>query len=687
PFADYRDHVHVGQVVIEDTVHWIILSGAEESLLFGVGAFLRNIQFYTQSLSYRQPAVAQRPLTPLRGFLFTNTASHPSYFLSSEEEWDIRLMEAALQGTNVVGIVPALPRDWTLSPTRSVPQWLAKAEMEKAWQTHWETQRMICQRAKELGMRVVLYLPQGAVDILEASQGEGWWHDLPVGSIYLFASVEALFPFYAASGMPGPLFLEELKRWMGKPGFKDGNEVWVSSSGFHPEDLSGMMDWLVESTHPVVKALTSGPEVGREALLMREMPLMTQLVTLSPLSRAVRIPQPFALGPERCFVYGEDLPLFLTEPLARRYYELAPLTYGALGVSSGAHDAFQRFLWSQISWDPQPAKEEIMERFGNYWFGAESAGAVCGALLLLESVLHQPAAFAQAGAESALAKIEEAMNLVPPRRKSLARPAYFLLKYRILCEIALACRIRHDSQTKAELATLLADAELEPEAMWQRALAVAQAAPTQTDLQSWLNTLEETEQWFLNEWGYSPGSADALRHPLAGLGWVQRRLAMLEGGAGESLAAGLALIRCRIERELGLRDFLIDCGNGETDTFRESGFGYALERIRGSEPVTQWMIALSERAGEPVDYTIPLPSLSPLTLEIRFHAPYCTALQQTVYCGEHVLDPLVMIQPGKKEKRKYTIGVEQRMDGPLHLSLRPPEDAFAGVCEILAEIG
>ena len=101
--------------------------------------------------------------------------------------------------------------------------------------------------------------------------------------------------------------------------------------------------------------LVCDPEDPAYALIKREMPLTGLLLTVTPLSSAVKRIQPMvSFNPEQETVLADDVPVILTMEWARRYFEAAPLTYGALGISTGCHDEFSRFVWSMLSWSPQP---------------------------------------------------------------------------------------------------------------------------------------------------------------------------------------------------------------------------------------------------------------------------------------------------------------------------------------------
>lgn len=686
-FPDYRDHINLRVVDQEGVVHLIVLCGAEESLLFGVGQFLHNFLYYNNYIKIRQEVVEVRPLTPLRGLVFTNTASSPGYFSANEDQWDSWLTECALQGYNTVGIVPYYPTDWDPRKSQILPEWMAEAEIERVWQTHWSTQRMICQRANELGLRVLIYLPLGAMKPGDERVLEACWKDLPGVTVYLLSGMKNLFPYWSTSALIGQQFIDELKKWWSHSIHRENEEWWISASGLGEDDLFVLLDWLAGETSLPVKAVTSGPEVGREVLLMREMPFLMQMVSLTHLTRPIQVPNGWELGPERSFVYGDDLPLFLIEPIAKRYFELAPLTYGALGVSSAPQDLFQRFLWSQINWDPQPKKEMVMEAFGNYWFGADSAEAIREALFSLESAVQNPVRDAQQYAEEALAKIETAMEQVPTRRKSLARPSYLLLKYRAVLEIVLSNRVRKGQETKEQLGTLFSESGKEPLQRLQEGIALLNEAQNDALVCQGIADVEEIEQLLENECGYSPGCSGALAQPMAGLQWIQKRMEQgLMCDEKREMLCCLDTIHCRIQRELGQRGLLIDCGNGEADSFRREGVGYVLEMVQGYEPVSHWMIAMSENEGEPVEYDIPVPwSSGAIQLEILYQAPAHIPLKQTVSCGEILLDASVQVLPGKKEKRKYTIYQDQIRNGSMVLFFRPVKDHFAGVCEIVAE--
>ncbi len=133
------------------------------------------------------------------------------------------------------------------------------------------------------------------------------------------------------------------------------SEIWMECNGWKDEDIHEFFDRMMSENRSFIKAVVSGLDESSWDFVKRDIPLTMQLVSMNPFDVSmIRSPM----------------------TLARRFFDYAPLTYGALGISSMNFDEIARFSWSLLSWSPQPALEKMIELYGHWYFGNSAAGIV-----------------------------------------------------------------------------------------------------------------------------------------------------------------------------------------------------------------------------------------------------------------------------------------------------------------------
>ncbi len=166
-------------------------------------------------------------------------------------------------------------------------------------------------------------------------------------------------------------------------------ELWLGIDGFQEDELDEIFYELCSTNNNNVKTIVYGPSSGPFEMIKREMPLTMQLISMNHLSEKNNS----------------------ITTLARRFFDHAPLTYGALGYSTSSTDEIARFAWSMLSWSPQPTVDEILELYGGWFFGFPAAPIIKDALLTLE---HDK--------KLAIELFNNAETLIPDRLKKLAFP-------------------------------------------------------------------------------------------------------------------------------------------------------------------------------------------------------------------------------------------------------------------------
>ncbi|MFB3787326.1 MAG: hypothetical protein ACE15F_13255 [bacterium] len=472
PYPDYADHISLRTVKSELHPEVFVITGSDKALIAGAGALLRHLWFFEDRMEFPGLAADCRPLTPWRGIFFANRTDSNSYFNFTDRQWEELLTSHALWGNNLAGFIPVHFPDWPGTAPWPEPGEFASPESRIMWETHWRTQQAMGNLAAALGLSSAAWISAGTafpamippelgiscMGILDLTQLEARTLALHLQEALLTYLPQVDKIWFAPGPDPGmtsrgpscppgilldmALRLRETRGNQGRP-----LEVWLGTEGYPEDELSALFGRLEDPGSTAIRVLVSDPEDPAFAMIKREMPLTGLLLTATPLSSAVRRIQPLiSFGPEREAVYAGDAPVILTREWARRYFEAAPLTYGALGISSGCHDEFSRFVWSMLSWSPQPGVDEVREWYGHWFFGAEAAPFVRDATAAMDTAWNLPLSESREKAEEALSCLDQADKHVPPRMRERAGFRTRLLRVRALLDLALWEKSRADKQ-------------------------------------------------------------------------------------------------------------------------------------------------------------------------------------------------------------------------------------------------
>ncbi|MEW6235164.1 MAG: hypothetical protein AB1656_07235 [Candidatus Omnitrophota bacterium] len=350
PYPDHAEHVNLRFVQDEERWTALVLCGAESSFAFGAGALLRLFRFHGDRLEFKAEPLDMQPLTPIRGIYFTE--------VDKQRDGRRFMSDLLLGGGNVCGFPLPSACDW-------------------------ESFFDLAQCAHDWGLKNLLSISMesGYFEQEAKSRREFWRKSPPVDIVML-------------SHSPSPQHLLDnvgaLRSLLDETGQK--SDIWLEINNLSEEDLRLLFNWIGAAPQSIVKAIAYNPS-RNGALIRQEAPLTMQLVSLFPLS-------------------GEA-PVSIAA-LGKQYFESAPLTYGALGASSGDRGGLAGFAWSRFSWSPSLSLEDIFEQYGQWFFGAKAAEPMRVALMALEESAAANSAFIRQ-------QFEYAISLVPPAMRELAQ--------------------------------------------------------------------------------------------------------------------------------------------------------------------------------------------------------------------------------------------------------------------------
>ncbi len=345
PFEDYADHICLRFIQQGGKLTVLVITGHEKAWLFAAGAWLHRLRVYEERLELDTSPVDLRPMNPRRGCLFLNTRKTQEDFIADEGSWFEIIRNQVLWGNNLFGLIPSEPRERKYSSRKPY------AEFDWMQSPHKERLDRIQTHAHELGLRNLVWQPYSGV----ASGGLGkQFQQPPFCDILWLTPHEGLMEEEVEAQVSwkeyvqwGVEIQETFSRMEEKP------EFWLGSTGYGEEELGALFAYVEEHTH-LCDALVSGPQQGMEAMMQKEMPLTLQLITMSLLS-------------------DRDRPLMAIGRTIQRFVDTSPLTYGSLALSAYPWEEVHRYLWSRMSWEPEPGLDLLLEGYGHWFFGAESA--------------------------------------------------------------------------------------------------------------------------------------------------------------------------------------------------------------------------------------------------------------------------------------------------------------------------
>jgi hypothetical protein len=192
---------------------------------------------------------------------------------------------------------------------------------------------------------------------------------------------------------------------------KETTEIWLGVESISDDELTELIDNLHLDPQPHLKALICDPETANYEMIRREMPLTMMFLTVNRST----------YGIELCETEeNRNMKFLFPNQITQQFFHVAPLSYGTVIRSSCEFDEINRFIWSLLSWQPQPTIEEILELYGNWFFGHSAASDVRDIFLYMQK--DQPPKENERDFEQIHTLIQRLRAKVPAQMRSLAEP-------------------------------------------------------------------------------------------------------------------------------------------------------------------------------------------------------------------------------------------------------------------------
>jgi hypothetical protein len=710
--SDYAERFCLRTLPEEAVPTMLVLCGSELGMTAALGVLLRYIKIHAETAEVEIVNLDFQPLTPVRGHFFVTGSDSFSYFNFRPQQWQELIADHALQGNNTFGWIPAFFPEWSgMSPFARPPRF-ASPEWETIWKTHWSFQEEIQRAAEGVGLRSLVWISAETafpMDIPEelTSTWRGYLNlereealalslrtrmDLlehlgKVDYLWLSAHASILRPFGNPSLSAGDYYRYARRLSQELSGLDQPPELWLDLSGFDEEALDELLDLLIDEKEPFLKVAVCGPGIVPFYIIKTDLPFSMQLITLSHITQTVRLPNvTHNLSTIEAFILGESAPPTLPIYLANTYYELAPITYGAMGVSLGAQDEVQRFIWSMLSWSPSPPLEDILEYYGRWYFGGAAAAFIHQALLSLEKSWNGEHGLEPQKAREALEWLEQAERRVPPKMQALAHPRLLLLKLRARLDLAVHEKIQLDRKVIEQLVKIVRNSEavVDVHSRLQLAWDAIEKPPAAPRFQELLDELSALQRELFHETNIHIPAIERLGEPSPDRNWFAVQIQQgLHSAHKERKIEQLEKVEQHLRRFWDTAILFIDCGNPQADDYCVNGFGYLLEMPNRQWLSSWWTLSLSENEDDTVDYAIPLDPNRFYRLMVTYNTNQNLKLIQSLYCKDQMIHDVIEVKPNTPETLTFDLEPEMYRDGTLQLSWIPEVGFRAGVAELL----
>ena len=361
--------------ISEDSKNAFIIGHDPRGVLYGVGKFLRNLEFESGKIFIDSKlSISSTPKYPIRGHQLGYRPKTNAYDAWTVAQYDSYIRDLAIFGANSIEIMPPRTDD---DPT-SVNMKLPAIQMIKE-------QSRIC---KEYGLDVWMWYPNmgsnySNVDSIQVELNE---------RDKIFSVLPKLDALFVPGGDPGDLDPDALFGFLAKEAvvlhkYHPNAKIWVSPQVFKPsadwykkfyEHVNKKYDWFGGIVYgPWIR--TPLPEVKK--LIRPEIPIRLYPDITHSLSCQYPVPDwdialAMTLGRECINPRPED------EKYIHNLY--APLAQGSISYSEGTNDDVNKFVWTGQDWDPKTPVIETLRDYARYFIGSDYTEPVAQGLMALE---------------------------------------------------------------------------------------------------------------------------------------------------------------------------------------------------------------------------------------------------------------------------------------------------------------
>ena len=651
----------------------IEIAGADaRGLLYGVGAFLRRMDWKTGSLSIEAPLeLESAPVSRIRGHQLGYRATANSWDAWTVAQFDQYIRELALFGANSIENIPF--QDTRTNPLMKVSRREMNREMSR-----------ICQR---YGLEYWVWVPAD-FDLHHAAERAEF---LQRFEEMAGESVE-LTGVFVPGGDPGDnppeLVMPLLEDLAGRLKLRHPQaKVWLSLQGFNAEKEEAVYRYIEQKRPGWLGGLVAGPSSPPAERSRRRLPREYALRLYPDLTHnkicQYQVPswdQAFAL------TLGREAINPRPAEFARIHNRYAALSDGFISYSDGVHDDVNKNVFGALAWDPAQSVRDVLIDYARLHFSSALAPEIADGILALERNWRGPLVD-NAGVEGTLLAWRQLERKAPQLetnwrwQMNLLRANYdAFVRHRLIAESKL--------EIEANL-QLLSPGRSAGEAMGAARMLLGQASSRQASPELRARIVELCEKLFQSiglqtsvekyrASGTERGAVlDFVDYPLNNRWWLEDEFTKVSAMKTETEKQQRLLALARWEKP-GPGSFYDDVGNEGRSPHAEGDIEQEPGSFRGTEPTFWWWDQGMSKARLSWQSTI-----WPKRLVYEGLAPGASYTVRTQGYGQSLLrvdgKPVKPLVEGKLmgEFYEFVVPAEALQDGRLELTWEVPKDEGA----------
>ncbi len=361
-------------VTAERTAPTVLLVGHDDrGALFAVGRFIREAELRPRSIAIRDGLrIRTAPKYALRGHQIGYRDTANSYDAWDLDQYEQYFRDLIVFGCNAVELITSLDPEVVDGKVMSRTQWDMNVDLTKLLDRY--------------GLDVWFWMPlEGDVRVPEEARRELEDRER------FFAQCADIDHIMVPGGDPGHTHPADLMPWLEKMAevlharFPDAG-LWVSNQKFKGEESEAFYRYIEEKRPKWLKGVVYGPSSpGTVEENRKRIPTEYMLRRYPDITHTLRCQYPF---PDWDNLFAQSLDREACNPrpvtMTAVHNRWAPYSDGFVSYSDGAHDDFNKMLFSVLGWDPETDVDEILEAYGRVFFGPDLAADVARGLRMLE---------------------------------------------------------------------------------------------------------------------------------------------------------------------------------------------------------------------------------------------------------------------------------------------------------------
>ncbi len=379
-----------------------ITGNDDRGVIFGAGYFLRQLAMGRQRLEIPDSLnVSSAPQIAIRGHQLGYRPKTNSYDGWDVPQWEQYIRELAIYGTNTIELIPPRSDDAPDSPHFPLPQMDMMVEMSRI--------------AGEYGLNVSIWHPAMDPDYSNpqtvAAAVEEW------GQVFRkLPHVDAIFVPGGDPGHTEPKYLMALlaKQAANLRRYHPNAQVWISPQSFDKAWYDQFIG-ILETQPAWLTGVVFGPQVrGSVPELRARVPKRYPIRLYPDITHTIRAEFPVPAW-DFAFAATEG-----REPIDPRPFGEAAIfrryigdTTGFVTYSEGCNDDVNKFVWSQLGWNPQAKVEDILRDYGRFLIADENFGEGIAAL----ERNWQGSLAANSGVDETLARFQAMERAATPQQR------------------------------------------------------------------------------------------------------------------------------------------------------------------------------------------------------------------------------------------------------------------------------